>query len=205
MTSMWWAALSGCTNPAGPGPEAIEITGYLDAGRVAWTQAGAEVLAGGLARAADPGAGVHLVNDLAGAAAETLADDEGGFTVAVVAELGDRVTLHVDGAPDDDDVVHEVDELAPFPDHAHIGAWADTHEADTVVVEVQLEPPREDGRMWVVNRAEATSAVTLTVHEHGAVHQGQIRGAEGDPLLVWFVADIGLGSLPVELVLGPPP
>jgi hypothetical protein len=198
---LWLTVLTACREPADPGPGAIEITGYLDGGRVAWTWTGEEVLAAGLPGATSAGSRVEL--QAAGSTSETEATENGEFALSVSASLGEQVTLRVVGAPEEDVEHHDIVEPPAFPNHVHISATADPHLENRVSVEVQLDPAREDGRIWVVNHDQDSAVGLLDVFEHGALHGGHLHGQPADRLLLWFVPDDGPESAPVEAVVSP--
>jgi hypothetical protein len=189
------ALLLACQDP-GDGPGAIEITGYLDSSRVSFTWDGESALAAGTAGATDAVVELSLENVRSGEQALGLSSEEGAFSLALLAAPGDTLELRAS----EQSLHHEVVEPPPFPDAAHVQA---TLEGDHALVEVSLDPPREDGRIWVVNHTHPADPVTLEVHVQGALHQGQVQGVAEDLLLLWFVPDDGPASAPIEHPISP--
>lgn len=197
--------LTGCQQPTDPGPGAIEITGYLDASRVAWTWTGAVALAAGLEEATSASTRVSLANARSGASTVLFSGEDGAFVVSIEAALGDSLTLEASGAAESDTAHREVIEPPAFPEYVHVDAQVDPHQEGLVFVEVQLDPPREDGRLWVINQGQDTVVAALDVHEQGALHGGSVHGIEGDTLLLWFVPDAGPESAPIDVSVAPAP
>lgn len=194
-------ALLGCRDED-PGPGAIEITGYLDAGRVAVTSDGSTAYALGEPGATDAGAEVQLGNADSGASSTVVASDDGSFALSVAATNGETVELVVTGAPDGDAVSVDVAPALAFPEALHLVAHADPHEPDVAVVEVHFDPGRTDGAVWAANPARAAVAV-LAAADGGTLHSGAVAGAEGETLL--FVWNAATPSAPASVDVAPAP
>jgi hypothetical protein len=189
------ALLLGCRDP-GDGPGAIEITGYLDSSRVSFTWDGETVLAAGIAGATAAGSEISLEHE--GERTTGLSSEDGGFSLALPASLGDQLLLQVA----EEVLHHEVVEHPPFPEGSHVLAVVEEGDA---LVEVTLDPPREDGQIWVVNHTHPADPVTLDLHLEGELHQGHVQGVVDDLLLLWFVPQEGLPSAPLEQHLSEAP
>lgn len=187
----------------GPQPRAIEITGYLDSARVAWTFDGERAWAAGLEGAASAGSEVVLAREGESASGEV--GDAGTFALSIAASAGDRVTLKVVGADDSEAQSRDLVVLPPLPPYLRVSAIADIHQESAVLIEIELQPAREDGQFWALNTARAEAVTVLEAHLGGSLHAGTLGGIEGDVLLLWFVPDAGLESEPLDLTVEPAP
>jgi hypothetical protein len=194
------AACSAGTDDSEPG--AIEVTGYLDASRVAIAAQGGRATAIGRDGAASPGSEIELTNATRGSASTGIASDLGTFVVDVAAADGDELTLRASGASPGDDLALTLGPSEPFPETNHLLAYVDPHDHELVTVEVWLATARLDGRAWATDPASEAVAV-LEPSEGGALHSGHLAGAEGDELLLTWVADAP--STGVVVVVGLPP
>lgn len=201
--SWLWAAVLGCVDPSEGGEDsAIEITGYLDASRVAWTTLGTQVQAAGLEGAASPGSVALLENETAGETAEGPVGDLGTFVVAVAAAAGDHLVLYVDDAPAEDEVTHDVPTHPPFPETEYAVAHTSDAHPDLVVVEVAFVAPQPDGHVWAANH-RVDAVVVLDRFDGDHLHGGHLVGVAGDWLLLWWVPLEGVESQALEVEVAP--
>lgn len=190
--------VAGCADPAAPG--AIEVTGYLDASRITFTQLNGLAVAAGLDGATSVNATVDFTNVTTGDAQSATAGDAGAFVALVEAEDGDHLALRGADSPSDGQVVHDVQPDLPFPDAVAITGTPDPHDPDLTVVEVSFSPGRLDGRVWASDWPRS-DVVVLDVLEHGALHTGRVQGNAGILLVHWVFDD---GTATNALAVGTP-
>lgn len=175
------------------GPQAIEITGYLDAERVAYTATeplGDAPVAVTITGA--PGASVNVgtlrvgVGDTSTDVAPTAT---GAFAATIDAALGEVATVtHLET---DVTIDVAIEALSAFPDVESAHASAPDHGATHLSVRLVADP----GAVTLhATEPHAGEVVTLTRWD-ATSFVGDVPAASGDTLLLYAVADGGTGSL----------